>query len=562
MKNNNVLKKLGKELSLYRKKQYFLLKLLVFVLSFFETCIAVIMFNEITILGNEDTLLITIIGIFFLLCLFWITFYSIIYMNFYIDQKNFDILLKCGFNKKELLKSIQFFGYNMFFLCLLSGGILGIGVGLLLTWKYKQEGSVLTAGILIFITYFLFQNVLKKCTKKILEPAKPKKMKMEKRKKSISPKIMNILDISLKYMSFNIKRVVSVSIIMFICGVLISYSISMIQSINLKQYISDTWGDANYKVTLYKEGDTTGDYHILQENNPLTEEMRQEILKISGVRDVIPYYSVQAILETPKEKMETTIKEFNNNVAVQTGIQNIDENEIIISTRTSSLKEITRMIQKTTLIEYFDGNKRKSKTFHVKEIIVDDSQATTIYATKQCIERMTENLPILSFEVYAQENEKTCLKISELIKGKTLEIADMNSYVSETKQGFDIIIVGIIAIMIILIFFAISILVNSKFLNMIIRKNDFKVLKTLGMDDSNIKNIISIEEVISNCPSIFFSWLVGMYLSYITCNNMKKIGSTFWLFKPAYESLILCILLFFLMLCVELKIYKYIIKNK
>ncbi len=561
MANSSTLKKIGEELFLYRKKQYLLLKILVFMLAVFEVCILVVMFNEAIVLSNGETFNITVVGIFVLICLFCITFYSIVYVNFYMDKKNFETLLKCGFTKKELVKSIRMFGRNMFLKYLLLGGIIGTGAGLLLTWKYKQKGSVLISVVLICIIYLMIQAVLKKCIKKILEPVNINIRKKESQKLNF-PKIINIFDVSIKYICFNIKRVVSVGVIMFTGGFLISYSCSMIKSISLEQYILDTWGDADYKIILYKDGDMTGNYYSLQENNPLTEKMKQNILQIQGVKDVVPRYSVQAVLDINGEKVETSIVELDDDVKKSTGIEYINKDEIIISTRTSYLTHIQELIEKSVSIDFFDGNKEKNKIFEVANVIVDDSKATTIYATRQCIEEMTENLPILSFYIYAEQNKEIFSKIVTIIKGKTLELNDMDSYITEAKKGFDVIIIGIVSIMIILIFFAVSILLNSKFLNMIVRKNDFKILQILGMCHADIKKMILIENLIISCSTIIVSWITGLCMCHMTCNGMKKIGSTFWLFKPAYNSLFWCIVLSGVMLYIEFKIYKYMIENQ
>lgn len=561
MANSSTLKKIGEELFLYRKKQYLLLKILVFMLAVFEVCILVVMFNEAIVLSNGETFNITVVGIFVLICLFCITFYSIVYVNFYMDKKNFKTLLKCGFTKKELVKSIRMFGRNMFLKYLLLGGIIGTGAGLLLTWKYKQKGSVLISVVLICIIYLMIQAVLKKCIKKILEPVNINIRKKESQKLNF-PKIINIFDVSIKYICFNIKRVVSVGVIMFTGGFLISYSCSMIKSISLEQYILDTWGYADYKIILYKDGDMTGNYYSLQENNPLTEKMKQNILQIQGVKDVVPRYSVQAVLDINGEKVETSIVELDDDVKKSTGIEYINKDEIIISTRTSYLTHIQELIEKSVSIDFFDGNKEKNKIFEVANVIVDDSKATTIYATRQCIEEMTENLPILSFYIYAEQNKEIFSKIVTIIKGKTLELNDMDSYITEAKKGFDVIIIGIVSIMIILIFFAVSILLNSKFLNMIVRKNDFKILQILGMCHADIKKMILIENLIISCSTIIVSWITGLCMCHMTCNGMKKIGSTFWLFKPAYNSLFWCIVLSGVMLYIEFKIYKYMIENQ
>ena len=89
MIKNNVAKKLGKELLRYRKKQYIILKILIALLALFESSILVIVYNESYVLSNGKDFEIAIIGLFVLWLLFLLTYYSIEYINLYIDRKNF-----------------------------------------------------------------------------------------------------------------------------------------------------------------------------------------------------------------------------------------------------------------------------------------------------------------------------------------------------------------------------------------------------------------------------------------------------------------------------------------
>ena len=67
---NNAIKRIGTELLKYRKKQYLLLQILICILSFVETCITVVMFNESVLLSDGETFSVAITGICILLCLF------------------------------------------------------------------------------------------------------------------------------------------------------------------------------------------------------------------------------------------------------------------------------------------------------------------------------------------------------------------------------------------------------------------------------------------------------------------------------------------------------------
>lgn len=38
-------------------------------------------------------------------------------------------------------------------------------------------------------------------------------------------------------------------------------------------------------------------------------------------------------------------------------------------------------------VEYFDGDEKKNVSLKVKDIFIDDTQATRIYASKECIKK-------------------------------------------------------------------------------------------------------------------------------------------------------------------------------
>lgn len=559
---NNPIKKIAMDLFAYRKKQYWILKIIVFLLTLFETCITVIFYNESYVLSGGENFNVAIVGLFILLFIFWVTFYSIVYINFCIDKKNFSSLLRTGFTEIELVKSMKYFGRKISFTYLFIGGIIGSGVGILSTWEYKQWNSILVASVMICITYWIIQIALKSSIKKILKPTNSLYKKTSKHKKN-KLEIMNLKEISFKYMCYNWKHVASVCMLVFLSVFAISYSLSMIRSIDVEKYILDTWGDCNYKITLYKEGDMSGDYHLLQVNNPLTEELAQKIVEIEGVNAVEPNYSIKASINLDDEKKEVSISGVNEQIIEKANVNHLENNEIIISTRTVFLDEIKKIAERKVIsVEYFDGIDKKKIDVNVIDIIVDDSKNTRIYANTQYIQEITNCSPVLSFFVYSEENDTIYNQISELIKEKTLEMQDKNTYVLDAKKSLNVLVVGIVIVMVMLILFAISILINSKFLNIMVRKKDFEVLQTLGMTHIDIKKIMTIEEVVCNIPILIFAWLLGVTMSYITCNGMGEIGSVFWVYNPAFDSLFWCLIFLVVISYIELRFYEKVMNKQ
>lgn len=566
MSMNNAVKRIGTELLTYRKKQYMLLRTIIFLIAVFESSITVIIYNESYVLSAGENFSIAIIGLLILLLVFWVTLYSIVYINFCIDRKNFLTLLRSGFTKKELVKSMRPFGRRMSVSNLLLGGISGTGIGIFSTWKYKQTASVFLAIIMVGITYLIIQTALKKCMKKILMSdyngnGNWRKSKIKEKKSQL--KVMSLTGISLKYMRYNWKRAGAVCVLVFLSVFSISYSLSMIRSINIEKYILDTWGKHDYKITLYKEGDMTGDYHFLQTDNPLTEKLEKEITEIDGIEKVVPVYSIQAIIHINDEETEVSIRDCDDDILKEVKQKHIASNEVVISTRSVNLKQVKESVEEKEIqVDYFDGDKKKTLNLKVVDIIVNDSINTRLYVAPQFMGEMMEHSPVLAFYVYGKQDSSIYSRISELIQGKTLQLEDKNTYVKDAKISLNVLVAGIIIVMVMLILFAVSILVNSKFLNIIVRKKDFMALQSIGMTHADIKKMILTEELISNIPSILIAWILGIGMSFFTCNNMGRIGSVFWVFEPAPDSLLWSMLFWVLMSFIELRFYKYVMNNR
>ncbi|MFM9587388.1 hypothetical protein, partial [Streptomyces caniscabiei] len=63
MSMNNAVKKIGTELLTYRKKQYILLRTIIFLLGVFESSITVIIYNESYVLSDGENFSVAIIGL-------------------------------------------------------------------------------------------------------------------------------------------------------------------------------------------------------------------------------------------------------------------------------------------------------------------------------------------------------------------------------------------------------------------------------------------------------------------------------------------------------------------
>lgn len=556
-----VSKKLGKELLKYRKRQYIILKILIALLTFFESCILVITYNESYILSNGEDFEIAIIGVCVLIFLFLLTYYSIVYVNLYIERKNFYSLFLIGFLEKDVINAMKYFGKRAAIGYVLAGSVLGIGLGTLLTWQYKQTFGVFLAVGLSIIIYVTSQIVLKKCVKRIWR-LKDAKIKQRKEKRITSLKTLNLRKISFKYIIYNKKRVLKMDVLIFISGLVLTFAITMIQSISLEKYIRDTWGDSNYKIILNEKGNTSGDYYHLQIDNPLTGELMQDITEIEGVNDVIPNYSIQAVIELGKEKVETRIRKISDEILKERNINSLQD-EVIISVQSDYFEKIKNQIHNDTiLVNYFDGNEKKTINFEVKEVFIDNTKATRIYASEECIKDMvSQSSPIHAFYVYGQENDKIQLEIEKLINGQNLELQCKNDFIIEAEKSFNVICVGIISIMVILMMFSTSVLINSKLINLMVQEQDFEILQNIGMTNSNIKHIIAIEELVSSSVTSIFAYILGMALSYFACYKLEMIGSTFWEFRFNIISLLAIVLLLASLTFIEIKFYNRIMIN-
>lgn len=338
MGNKQILKDIVRQQIKNRRKQYTSLKFLTALLCFFLTSICVILYNEMQIIGNGREFEYVVCGMFFLVFLFFFSFYSIAYLNFSREKKNYDSLMKIGVTRRELKKSMKYFGRYLAGGLLLISGSLGTCLGLAITWKYKTFTSILLSGFVIIIIYNCIQMALKLCMSKLIKSFKLKD-KRNCKKEKYSTDRLNIFTMAIKYLSYNAVRTSFVFIVLLFSGILLCFAFSTTKSIDIDKYMSDNWGKQDYKIILNKEGDTTGEYHLLQIDNPLTSELQKVILSIDGIEKVIPKLSMSTSFQLGKEKISTSLNSLTNGVLKNSGLEHIAEDEVIISTNESLLKD-------------------------------------------------------------------------------------------------------------------------------------------------------------------------------------------------------------------------------
>lgn len=555
MNDKMILKKIVKRQVSNRSRQYISLKFLTIILCLFLTAISVILFNEMRVLSDGEDFKYILIGLIILVFLYFISFYSIAYLNFYREQDNYKVLINCGLTEKELKKSMKYFGRYLTGKNLLVSGVAGIGVGIIITWKYKSFSSVIVGLLLIMILSFCVRVALWLCMKKMLKSFQVKRVIKKKNGKEKSEKL-NIFTLARKYLIYNAKRTFFINIVFLFSGILLSFAFSMNKSIDLEKYIVDNWGDQNYQIILNKEGDTTGEYHLLQINNPLTESFREDLLKVDGIERIVPEYSMEMSFKGDNEVIETSICGVNEAILAKSKQNSLNGNEVIIGINESLEEGIKQTIKKDKIVgTLFDGRTEKSVELKIVDVIVDNSKGIMLYAKSDSILEMAENSPILSFYVYGTENEKVEDNIKQLIKGEHLELESKRVYEKETKSGLQVLAVGIFSILIILILFAVTTSLNIKFMNIISRKTDFKALETIGMNYSDIKKMLIVEDWSCNIPILIIAGIAGNVLSFIVCEKMDKIGATFMLFKASISGTVWCIVLFIIISVAGMKMY-------
>lgn len=470
-------------------------------------------------------------------------------------------MMKIGFTKKEIMKSIGYLAIYLTGKNMLISGTLGITLGLVITWKYKMFKSVILSLFMIIILYLLTRISLRLSMKKLLKEIEEKHI-TKKKKRTLSFNTLTPLSISVKYLLYNFKRTLSIVIIYMISAILLNFSFSVGNSIDIDRYILNGWGKANYKLILEDDENPEIPTHKLQIDNPLDKKLEKNVLKIKGIDRLEKIEYLDMKVKGDEEDLDISLFNINEELSGKVEVGDLKKNEVILSVNESVKDEIDKRISDGKILgTIYDGNSRKKASFNIKKVFIDNVTYATVYTSEETIKSIVETSPVSVYNIYGKESKDTEREIKKLIKGKTISLESKEDYSKDLKLGINMLLVGMYIVMIVIIMFSITVVLNMKFMNIVTRKNDFISFNKLGVDNSEVKKMLLIEDSIYGIPIVIIAFFTGNYLSSNFCRYMDKIGGGYMFFQMSFLGIVANILLFVTLSFLGIKSYKLLFSN-
>ncbi len=205
--------------------------------------------------------------------------------------------------------------------------------------------------------------------------------------------------------------------------------------------------------------------------------------------------------------------------------------------------------------EIINGITNKNKSLNIEIAKITDLRpfgfSDSVYQSMLVIsdEYFDNNFETEGLIIYYDAKNPTVTqdKIEEYLKDE-----DDDIYINNYEENYNIMknlftLVGIFlyGFIIVIILIGITNIFNTITTNMELRRNEFAMLKSIGMTTKEFKRMIRLESIFMGLKSLFIGIPIGLILSYIIFNALKTRGEVF---KIPYLSILITIIAVYLLI--------------
>ena len=293
--------------------------------------------------------------------------------------------------------------------------------------------------------------------------------------------------------------------------------------------------EASYTVELNRELlSPTVSITDLQTDNPLTDELYQNLAAVDGISEVICQKEIRAVLDG----METTI--YGMNGYDQSALSNrlmagtLPEpdaqsgNTLIVNISSPELGYLNKSYDVGDTVTFtLDGTDGQNRVELVVAAIVSDRNDVSSFilpesAIEEIVPYNANSAYVLrATEEYSQATESA---IQSMIAGiDALRLETLNDLIIQYKSVFSTISVAVYCLLGFIAIFSIINLVNTCMTNIISRQKEIGLLRAVGLDHKQLSQMISIENAFQTFGSFLFSMILGLLAGQMICSFVQNI---------------------------------------
>lgn len=477
--------------------------------------------------------------------------------------QSFGQLRTLGATKKQIMRMVRKESRQLGGLGILAGTVMGIVMPVFFVPDgFNLLGNLAVIAAAVLICWGMVGISMKKPVKMAadISPIDAVRLVEEQKKFSVSRKKNKRLNpISLGKMNFlrDKKKAVSITVSLSIGGILLLCASTLLLTYAPETMAEKYFPNGHYKVYLDLKEDTS---EVLSSGNPLTEELRAEILAVDGVEDVITTrkgagtdyqagsYSGGGMGDMITEDNYETLKE-----ALTEGNMPADEKSVLlpdfVEVKVGSVLELSmgKNTAAVTVAGVFDITKVKSGYGHGGMQL----DGAMLYLPEGLFEELmpgVENLDY-SWDIVSDPKKDTSVKLAlqEIIDGHTeIALDTFDGYVAYCQSGNSLFFHILQGISLLISLFGIINLINTSLSNQMSRKWENSVLRSVGLTKRQLYQMITVEGVGYVLLGVLLTTLVGLPIAYFLHHEISAMvyGSpTDFRFPFFYMSLYFLLLL-------------------
>ena len=363
--------------------------------------------------------------------------------------------------------------------------------------------------------------------------------------------------------SRNRKKAFVTTLSLGLTGILLLCVSAYANSVDVKEMAQSQFGDRSQYLLQY-EGFAGREFVEMQRENPLGQDLREELAALPGV-DYVTAYSltcveIPAISAIPGNSehepfvvrgiSQEDMTEMYAGSGVLEGIadyrQLLDGDGILVCPAGGALKEIYRtgyQVGDTVTLSCYNG---QSKTYTVMGIVQDVQIGSSSHFFILPEEELSVLYPEISdFTGYVnlhteQDSDQLRRAVFSAVSDQRVAVSGLDDLSAELERGLRGELARDYGILVFIFVFSLINLANTLITNLLTRQQEFGVFQSVGMSDWQLSNMLSFECLYYVGITLLVTLTLGTACSLVVCEVFDQIGlfGTLTYHFPALQALL------------------------
>ena len=530
------------------KNRTFLIRVIILIAAFLLSfsgillCNATLSTQQIAHVNNTTEAVGTVLGIVIvLLCTAGLAVKNILYVSVLQRVHEFAQLRAIGATYQQIKSVVKKERDKIAKPCIVLGTVIGFLVNIVLPLHFYWMPSIVCAvisGIFIWIiTALAFQAPAKMAAS--TSPIEAQHTQATNYFRSVGAKRkLTPIRIGWMYCRANRKKAAYTFLSLIMSGILMFGVFSILNAINPERLASQPYqGNSDVFVLLNSTADEESTYDLMK-STPFTEEKKQKLYNISGVKDVYELYMLDGILTNSEgEKFELSIENavnpetFKNEIVE--GMQPSHELQngaipVAINRQSPYYQKLNMQLQVGDYLPYIidTGYGQKEVALVVSGFVENSDTGLVIYTSGENMKSLSEMNCTLAWYICLDDNGKDVA--TEIIKeifidDDRVDVSVLADDVMALEDYFHNAKVIITVLVVLISLFSFINMLNTSITNAIARRHDYALLEATGMTKLQLRKVQQSESFIYLVGSFIGSCILGIPIGLLLCTHISKI---------------------------------------